>query len=172
MPSDTIWITGLSGAGKTTLAEALVERMRRRGRPVVLVDGDVIRDLFGASLGFDVDARRVQIGRLQALARFLADQGVDVVVAALYSAPDLLAWNRANLAGYFEVYIEASLALVTGRNSKGLYDGTTRNVVGVDIDWLAPRSPDLVVEADREEPVAEVAVRIERHLADRAGSET
>ena len=167
MPSRTIWITGLSGSGKTTLANALTDRMRRRGRSVVLVDGDVIRDLFGPSLGFDVAARRIQIGRLQSLAKFLGDQGVDVVVAALYSAPDLLAWNREHLEGYVEVYLKASLDLVTRRNSKGLYNGSTTNVVGLDIDWLEPQTPDLVFEADREEPVEDGAARIESYLLSR-----
>ena len=165
MSADVIWINGLSGAGKTTIGTTLVERFRQSGRSVVLVDGDVVRTIFGADLGYDVEARRTQIRRIQILTKFIADQGVTVVVAALYSAPDLLAWNRANFPGYFEVYLKASLDLVKRRNSKGLYDGTTENVVGIDIDWLVPQSPNLEIDVDEQITPEELVNVIERKLA-------
>jgi cytidine diphosphoramidate kinase len=146
-----IWITGLSGAGKTTLAKALVDELSERTHPV-LVDGDQIRELFASDLGFDEASRRVQIGRIQRLAKWLSDQGHMVVVAALYSHPDLLAWNRQNLRGYFEVYLDLPLSEVRKRDSKGLYTaalgGDLINVVGVDIRWLAPERPDFVFDTN------------------------
>lgn len=166
MPSTTTWITGLSGAGKTTLATALVEHLRQRGRAVVLIDGDVIRDLFGPSLGYDVAARRTQIGRLQALAKLISGQGVDVVVAALYSAPDLLARNREHLGSYVEVDLKASLDLVRRRNSKQLYDGATQNVVGLDIERLEPQEPNITVDMDREDTPEDIAASVLEHLPD------
>ena len=80
----------------------------------------------------------------------LSDQGLVVLVAALYSHPDLLAWNRANLADYFEVYLDAPFELVERRDSKGLYAGAAAgaipHVVGVDIPWHAPQAPDLRID--------------------------
>ncbi|MBL6936160.1 MAG: adenylyl-sulfate kinase [Alphaproteobacteria bacterium] len=146
-----IWITGLSGAGKTTLATALYEAMKPALPTLVRVDGDEVRALFGNSLGFAESDRRLQIQRLQSLATMLDDQGLTVIVAALYAHPELLAWNRDHFSGYFEVYLEASLELVRSRDPKGLYakadSGDMAHVVGVDVPWHAPDNPHMTVTA-------------------------
>jgi len=81
----------------------------------------------------------------------LAGQGIAVLVAALYARPDLLAWNRANIPGYFEIYLKANLDLLRERDSKGLHrkveNGRLNNAVGVDIPWHSPVQPDLVINA-------------------------
>lgn len=167
-PGMVIWLTGLSGAGKTTIAETLARLLKPRLPELVLIDGDVIRELFGASLGFDEGARREQIGRLQRLSGLLARQGLVVVVAALYAHPDLLTWNRVHLPGYFEVYVDAPLALVQQRDVKGLYAkakaGAMPNVVGIDIPWHAPQQPDLVIDAQAGETPEASARRIIQRL--------
>lgn len=169
-----IWLTGLSGAGKTTIAEAMVAMLKPQVPQLVLVDGDVIRELFGASLGYEEPARREQIGRLQRLSGWLARQGQTVVVAALYAHPDLLAWNRDNLPGYFEVYVDAPMKLLRERDSKGLYagadSGRTPNVVGVDIPWHAPQNPDIVIDASCVEPPRDIAIRIIRQIPGLVGA--
>ncbi len=146
-----IWITGLSGAGKTSLCEALSRKLKPHLPQLVLIDGDAVRRLFGDTLGHREADRKEQIGRIQRFAKMLSDQGLVVLVAALYCHPDLLAWNRANLIGYFEVYLDAPLDLVQRRDSKGLYAGAAAgdvpHVVGVDIPWHAPQAPDLRLDA-------------------------
>jgi adenylylsulfate kinase-like enzyme len=146
-----IWITGLSGSGKTTLATALYESMKPRLSTLVRIDGDEVRALFGNSLGFAESDRRLQIQRLQSLAAMLDDQGLTVIVAALYAHPDLLAWNREHFSDYLEVYLEASLDLVRSRDSRGLYtkadSGEMAHVVGVDVPWHAPDNPHMTVAA-------------------------
>ncbi len=146
-----IWITGLSGAGKTSLCDALSRKLKPRLPQLASIDGDAVRQLFGDVLGHSEANRKEQIGRIQRLAKMLSDQGLIVLAAALYSHPDLLAWNRANLPEYFEVYLDASFDLVARRDSKGLYAGaaagTVPHVVGVDIPWHAPRAPDLRLDA-------------------------
>ena len=159
-----IWLTGLSGAGKSTIAEALVGRLKPARPDTVLIDGDTVRVLFGGDLGYDEAARHQQIGRIQRLAHWLGRQDLCVVVAALYAHPDLLAWNRAHLPGYFEIYVDAPLDLLRARDGKGLYAGAAsgkiRHVVGMDIPWHAPKHPDMVIDAQRMEPPTDTAARI------------
>src|SRR5262245_32585494 len=147
-----IWITGLSGAGKTTLCRALQQALKPKCPELVCLDGDAIRAAFGHDLGYRESDRRTQIQRMQRLAQLLSDQGLVVLVAALYAHPELLAWNRQNLREYFEIYLKASPATLRRRDTKGLYRdavaGTRPHVVGVDIAWHAPSAPDLVIDTD------------------------
>ena len=149
-----IWITGMSGSGKTTLATALHDLLKPTLPHTVLLDGDVIRAAFGVGLGYSEPERVVQIQRIQNLAKVLAGQELIVIVAALYANEDLLRWNRLNLPGYCEVYLEASIDLLEGRDKKNLYSmaksGETRGVVGFDIPWNAPENPDVLFNADIE----------------------
>jgi len=160
----TVWLTGISGAGKTTIAETIYQKLKPVTPELVLIDGDTIRELFGAGLGYHEAARREQISRIQRLARLLSGDGLVVLVAALYAHPDLLAWNRANISGYFEVYIRASMALVQRRDVKRIYAkanaGTMPNVVGIDIPWHEPERPDLVIDADETETPERSAARV------------
>jgi adenylylsulfate kinase-like enzyme len=159
-----IWITGLSGAGKTTLMQAVAGEVKRDLRELVLLDGDAIRQLFGNDLDYRENSRVIQIKRIQRIAKFLSDQGLVVMVAALYAHPELLRWNRDNFDEYFEVYIQASMALVGARDSKGLYARAARheteNVVGVDIPWHPPTRADLVIDADSGESADVMAKRV------------
>ena len=147
-----IWIIGLSGTGKTTLASQVVERIRRSGGKVVLLDGDLIRTLFGNDVDHTVEGRRRNAERLSVLSKFLADQGIHVVAAVLSIFPEWRRWNRENIPGYTEVYLKASMQTLLRRDIKNLYAKAMRgelpNVVGVDIPFPEPENPDLVIEND------------------------
>jgi adenylylsulfate kinase-like enzyme len=147
-----LWVTGLSGTGKTTLCRALWRAMKPAHPELVCLDGDAVREACGHDLGYREADRRVQIQRMQRLAKLLADQGLTVLVAALYAHPELLEWNRNNLPGYFEIHLKASLDTLRARDSKGLYQraaqGQCENIVGLDIPWHAPAAPDFVLEAE------------------------
>jgi adenylyl-sulfate kinase len=146
-----IWITGLSGSGKSTLCDALAPKLRVALPNLVVLDGDAVRAALGDDLGYHEADRVRQIKRIQGMAKLLSDQGISVLIAALYSHPELLVWNRANLRGYFEVYLKADMDFLLTRDGKGLYSGARSgrilNVVGVDIPWHSPQSADLVVDA-------------------------
>lgn len=146
-----IWLTGLSGSGKSSLCAALYSLLKPLRPALVQIDGDVIREAFGGDLGFKEADRIRQIRRIQRIAKLLVDQGVDVLVAVLYANPELLAWNRANLPGYFEIYLKAEMDFLVSRETKALYArarcGEIADVVGVDIPWRAPERPDLTIDA-------------------------
>jgi len=159
-----IWITGLSGAGKTSLVNALYRLLKPHLPELVVLDGDVIRSAFGADLGYEEPDRQVQIRRLQNIAKVLSEQDLVVCVAALYAHPDLLKWNRENFREYFEVYLKVTFDTVCRRDAKTLYTKAARgeisDVVGIDIPWHAPASPDLVLEVDNPEPPEVLARRV------------
>lgn len=147
-----IWIIGLSGTGKTTLATQVVERIRQLNGKVVLLDGDLIRTLFGNDVDHTIEGRRRNAERLSVLSKFLAEQGIHVVAAVLSIFPEWRRWNRENIPNYSEVYIKASMETLLRRDIKNLYararKGEIVNVVGVDIPFPEPESPDLVIEND------------------------
>jgi len=159
-----IWITGLSGAGKTTLSNELEKKLRPSLRHLVTVDGDIVRDLFGGDLSHRVEDRIVQINRLQKLAKLLSTQGLVVIVAALYAHPDLLKWNRDNIDEYFEIYLDAPLPLVMERDAKGLYaaarSGEMQDVVGMDIPWNPPDAADITIDCSLGESPTAMAGRV------------
>ena len=165
-----IWMSGLSGAGKTTLCNALWSLLKERVPELVRLDGDAIRNAFGNDLSHCEADRIVQVKRVRGLARELADQGLVVLVAVLYMNPELYAWNRDHLPGYLEVHLKASLETVKRRDPKGLYAaaaaGRMPNVVGIDIPWHAPESPDIVLDMDNPEPPDVLARRVAAAMYD------
>lgn len=147
-----VWVIGLSGSGKTTLSEEIINKVRRRGRKVILLDGDRVRELFGNDLGHDLAARRVNAQRICQLCGFLDDQGIDVVCAILSLFPDSRSWCRKNLSAYYEVFIDAPLDQLIERDVKGIYSryqrGEISDVAGLDLPFPQPESPDLLITND------------------------
>lgn len=144
-----IWIVGLSGSGKTTLSAQVVAEVRQRGRKVVLLDGDQVRELFGNDLGHDLAGRRANADRICRLCGFLDEQGVDVVCAVLSLFPESRTWCRENFSSYFEVFIDAPLDQLIERDTKGIYGrylrGEIRDVAGLDLDFPRPDAADFVI---------------------------
>lgn len=143
-----IWITGLSGSGKTTLATALTHRLRADDQAVVLLDGDELREVFGAAgLAHDRRARMKLAGQYAHLCRVIAAQGVIVVIATISLFKEIHAWNRAHLPGYFEIYLHVELDELRRRDPKGIYrlyhEGKLANVAGLDLAVDTPEAPDM-----------------------------
>lgn len=144
-----IWICGLSAAGKTTIGARLVDLLREERRPVVFLDGDTLRDVWGDHLGHTLEARRFNAQRIAHLCRMLDRQEINVVASVLYPFPEWQAWMRENLSQFFEVYLDVPMNVLEMRDPKGLYAGAKtgkiKNVVGVDLPFTPPSNPHLVV---------------------------
>ena len=140
------WLTGLSGAGKTTIGRLWYEELKKSGERVVLLDGDELRAVFGGGFGFTAEARLklgMSYGRLCAL---LAAQGFTVVCCTISMFHSVRAWNRANIPGYYEVYIQVSMDTLRQRDQKGLYSQNAENVAGVGLQVEMPSTPDLILD--------------------------
>ena len=144
------WVTGLSGAGKTTLSNGLVEKLREDGHQVVHIDGDTVRNMMGNDLGYDPKDRIANAYRIARLCQFIQQQGVMVVCSTMSLYPEIWEWNAANLDPYHLVYVKVSPEVLRERDQKGLYsgvdNGTCRDVVGVDLPFHEPQDPDLTLE--------------------------
>lgn len=160
-----IWITGLSGAGKSTLAQEVVGRLRRAGKTVVLLDGDELREVFGATAisaqNHGREGRLALAMQYAHLCRVVASQGFTVVIATISLFREVHEWNRENLPGYFEVFLEVPLYELRRRDPKGIYRrfdaGELENVAGLDLPIDVPQAADLKAEFDPRRPVSEIA---------------
>lgn len=142
------WLTGLSGAGKTTIGRLWYEKLKEEGEPVVFLDGDELREAFGDDLGFTREDRLKSAMRNARLCALLCKQGLNVVCCTISMFDCVRNWNRENIPGYFEVYIKASKATLCRRDQKGLYSQEKQNVAGVHFQVEEPKTPDLILEND------------------------
>lgn len=151
-----IWITGLSGAGKTTLALELVKRLRSEGFPVISLDGDDLREVFGAvsfnEKNYGRNGRLALAMQYAHLCRVLAGQGFTVVIATISLFREVHQWNRENLPGYFEIYLKAPVEELRRRDPKGIYKkfdaGEIKNVAGLDLQVDEPEKSDLTITTE------------------------
>lgn len=152
--SCVIWLTGLSGAGKSTIAQSLRARVMADGLPVAILDGDDVRRGLSQGLGFGQADRCENIRRIAEVARLLSDQGVVVLVAAVSPMQAHRAMARHIVGTVFrEVYVRASLATCEQRDVKGLYARARRGEVakftGISDAYEPPVQPDLVIDTSR-----------------------
>ncbi|MFT4746631.1 MAG: adenylylsulfate kinase-like enzyme [Congregibacter sp.] len=153
-----IWLVGLSGAGKTTIGQALYKNMKANHRHTVLIDGDEIREMFRHDQhddAYSLIGRRMNAERIQAMCAWLENQDIDVVCCILSVFDEISQQNRTQFKQYFEVFVDTPLPLLIERDGKGLYQaalsGKTKNVVGIDLDYTAPRSPNLLIKNTMQE---------------------
>lgn len=147
----TIWFTGLSGSGKSTVAAEVERRLVERGQPTYMLDGDNLRHGLNADLGFSTDDRNENVRRVSEVARLFADAGVMALVPLV--SPYRAGRDRARSihaiadVPFFEVYMDTPLDVAEQRDPKGLYklarEGKIENFTGISDPYEAPTDPDL-----------------------------
>lgn len=150
----TVWLTGLSGAGKTTLTNALAKRLEDNRYPLEVLDGDVVRTNLTKGLGFSKPDRDENIRRIGFVANLLTRHGVIVLVSAISPYREIREEVRGKIGDFVEVFVNAPLAVCEGRDVKGLYQrarsGEIKGFTGIDDPYEAPLNPDVECRTDLE----------------------
>ena len=153
------WITGLAGAGKTTIGKLLYEKMREEYPNTVFLDGDTLRKVLGDDLGYTKEDRRKCAMRYSRLCAMLQEQGMNVICCTISMFDSVREWNRENISNYKEIYVKVSMDTLRARDQKGLYSGKTdemwKDVVGIHMKVEEPKKPDLVLVNDGERTLEE-----------------
>ena len=164
----TLWFTGLSGAGKTTLAGVIERELRTRGVAVEVLDGDEIRTNLSKGLGFSKEDRDTNIRRIGWVCRLLARNGVIAISAAISPYREIRDEVRAMHDRFFEVFVQCPVPTLAERDVKGLYKkalaGDIKNFTGVSDPYEEPLKPELILNSDTEkveESLARLLVALE-----------
>ena len=157
MSGYTLWFTGLSGAGKSTVAEIVEQRLRERGEPVEVLDGDVVRTNLSKGLGFSKEDRDTNIRRIAFVADLLSKHGVAVITAAISPYRETRDEARELMGDRFiEIYAKASVEECARRDVKGLYEkafaGEIKEFTGVSDPYEEPLEPEVVLDTENETP--------------------
>lgn len=157
----TVWFTGLSGAGKTTISRAVEQELRDRRLLVEILDGDIVRQNLTKGLGFSKQDRDENIRRIGFVAHLLTRNGVIVLVSAISPYREIREQVRERIGDFIEVYVNAPLAVCEQRDVKGLYKkaraGEIKQFTGIDDPYEAPLKPEVVCRTDIESEAESVA---------------
>ncbi len=151
----TIWFTGLSGAGKTTITQALAEELRTREVNFEILDGDIVRQNLTKGLGFSKEDRDENIRRIGFVSHLLTRNGVIVLVSAISPYRAIRDEVRQKIGDFIEVFVNAPLNVCEDRDVKGLYKraraGEIKGFTGIDDPYEPPENPEIECRTDLEE---------------------
>lgn len=159
------WITGLSGAGKTTIGNRLYYELKKNSDNVILLDGDILKRIVSdRQPGYTNEDRRRRAHKYAQLCQMLTDQGMIVICCTIAMFDEIRDWNRKNNRAYVEVYLEVPLDVLKQRDQKGMYSnlklGKFENLAGIDIEAELPKNPDIIIENDGRYSIKECVNRI------------
>lgn len=164
-----LWMTGLSGAGKTTIALILEKVLHDRGVKIERLDGDVVRESLTRDLGFTAEDRAKNIERVTFVAKLLSRNGIGCVCSFISPYQSVRDHVRENTTNFLEVFIDAPLDVVIERDVKGLYKkaiaGEIPNFTGISDPFEAPENADIHIRTDRqtpEESAADIIAQLEK----------
>ncbi|MFB2935874.1 adenylyl-sulfate kinase [Aerosakkonemataceae cyanobacterium BLCC-F154] len=157
----TVWFTGLSGAGKTTISKAVEQELRERKYLVEVLDGDIVRQNLTKGLGFSKEDRDENIRRIGFVAHLLTRNGVIVLVSAISPYQEIRQEVKSKIGDFIEVFVNAPLEVCEQRDVKGLYkkarSGEIKHFTGIDDPYEIPSDPDVECCTDLETETESVA---------------
>ena len=150
----TLWFTGLSGSGKSTISERVVLRLQKMGLPVEILDGDIVRTHLSKGLGFSQEDRDVNIKRVGFVCQLLTRNGVPNIASVISPYRAARDYNRQKIKNFVEVYVACPVEVCAQRDVKGLYQkamaGEIKHFTGVDDPYEEPFNPEITCHTDKE----------------------
>jgi adenylylsulfate kinase len=160
-----IWIMGPTSSGKTTIANQLINELRKKGIPSIHYDGDEVRDFFGENLGFQKTDRLKVVKTIVHLSNKALESGLNVIVSALTANEDARSYILRNMKNLVLVSLECNIQECIKRDPKGIYkkaiSGEIKTLVGYNSEYLTPENPDIVIDTENntvDECVKNIAV--------------
>lgn len=159
-----VWITGLSGSGKTTIGREVYNKLKSNNPNTVFLDGDSFREILGNDLGHTPSDRLENAKRISRMCSFLVSQEINVVCATMSLYKEVHDFNRKKIKNYIEVFIECNIDELIRRDQKGLYSkavkGELENVVGVNLPYDKPAQCELVIDNSEQNGLNEKVQKI------------
>ena len=150
----TLWFTGLSGSGKSVIADTVAEELKKMGMKVERLDGDIVRKSLTKDLGFTEEDRNMNIERVTFVAKLLTRNGVAVLCSFISPYNKIRAYSRKEIGDYILVYVKCSLEVCEQRDPKGMYKkaraGEIKNFTGIDHPFEEPNNLDIIIETDKQ----------------------
>jgi adenylylsulfate kinase len=147
-----LWITGISGSGKTTIGKFFFNSFKQKHKNTIFLDGDEFRSLFGNDLKYTIKDRDKNAQRMTSFVKYLSNQKINLVISANLTSQRYRNWCRKNLKNFVQIYIRANLKSLIKRDYKGLYKKALKkkikNVVGIDLPFKDPKGIDLFLSND------------------------
>lgn len=148
MKSRCYWITGLSASGKTTMANMLTSYLKKKNKPVIQLDGDILRNIFNIR-AYSLEERYSLGLKYSFFCKLIREQNINVVIGVIGLFHKLRTWNRKNIPNYCEIFLNTPLQELINRDPKGIYkralNGNLKNVAGIDLKIELPRNPDVEI---------------------------
>jgi len=138
------WITGLSGSGKTSIANEILPIVKKRYGPTIHLDGDTLRNILDLR-GYSLEERLSNSVIYTKTAKYLTSQGINVVFSLVGLMNKPRAWNRKNIKKYIEIYVRSDLKKIIGKDIKKIYKNK-KNIVGLTIKPEFPKKPDIIID--------------------------
>ena len=161
------WITGLSGAGKTTIGNRLYYEIKKQKPNVILLDGDILKNIVEETVGYTEENRRKRAMKYAKLCKVLTDQGMIVICCTIAMYDAVREWNRRNNKGYVEVFLNVPIEVLCERDQKGLYSnyekGKINNLAGADVQVELPKNPDIEIVNDGSLTISQCVNKIMEH---------
>ncbi len=162
----TLWFTGLSGSGKSTVSEIVEVVLRDAGYKVEVLDGDIVRTNLSKGLGFSKEDRDLNIKRIGFVCNLLTRNGVIAIAAAISPYKEVRDYNRKEIGDFLEVYCKCPIEVLIERDVKGLYkkalSGEIKNFTGVSDPYEEPENPEITIQSDSETPEASARIILDK----------
>jgi len=162
------WITGLSGAGKTTIARFLQNYFLNKNDSTIHLDGDILRKILGGNFGYSNEERFQLAMTYSRLCEEISSQGINVICSTISMFDKCREWNRLNIENYIEIYIRVPKNILIKRDQKKLYSSTIKrkikNVMGLDIPFEEPKKPDIIIDNDDSFEMREICNKLIREI--------